>query len=89
MEILRGEEEWSTVTTKKAAKGKKKEPVTETQVEPELKQTTPVVSQPTAVKTQKATANGNGKPTKPFSQQSSFAALSTKDEPEVENEWDV
>jgi len=96
MEILRGQEEWSTVTTKKAGKGKKKEPVagsiSESEpsapaaAQPKQVAFAPVVSQP-AAKAPKATTNG--KSAKPFSQQSSFAALSTNDEPDVENEWDV
>jgi hypothetical protein len=91
MEILRGEEEWSTVAPKKAGKGKKKEPVVETPAEPEPVQAAPAVSQP-ALKAQKpAAVNGNSKPKVAFSQQSSFAALSTNDDDqeEVENEWDV
>ncbi|KAK0656519.1 hypothetical protein B0T16DRAFT_425075 [Cercophora newfieldiana] len=93
MEILRGqEEEWSTVAPKKTGKAKKKEPGVETPAAaPEPTQAAPAVSQPAVSKVQKTvTFNGNGKTAKPFSQQSSFAALSTNDEPEeVENEWDV
>ncbi|KAK0633484.1 hypothetical protein B0T14DRAFT_417945 [Immersiella caudata] len=93
MEILRGEEQWSTVAPKKAGKGKKKEQVVETPVEPEPVQAAPAVPQP-ALKPQKPAAvngNANSKPKVAFSQQSSFAALSTNDEDqkEVENEWDV
>ncbi|KAL2199824.1 hypothetical protein P885DRAFT_29888 [Corynascus similis CBS 632.67] len=88
MEMLRGEEAWNTVSTKKTNK-KKKEAVAESVVD----------SEPTAVQKQPAvkpaaTTNGGSaapkKPTKVFSQQSAFAALSTN-EPEVEeeNEWDV
>lgn len=83
MEMLRGEEAWSTVTTKKSGK-KKKEATAES----------PVDSEPTVVQPQPATQpraiNGvTGKSAKPISQQSAFAALSTNDEPEVETEWDV
>jgi hypothetical protein len=91
MEMLRGEESWNTVTTKKVNK-KKKDTVTAE---------SPVDSEPTVVPSQpvaKPAAPSNGPsaaPKKPakaaFSQQSSFAALSRNDEPEGEdeNEWDV
>ncbi|GAB1311088.1 BSD domain-containing protein [Madurella fahalii] len=83
MEMLRGEEAWSTVTTKKSGK-KKKEATAESPIDSEP---TVVQSQPV---TQPRTINGaTGKSAKPISQQSAFAALSTNDEPEVETEWDV
>ncbi|KAL2017547.1 hypothetical protein VTK56DRAFT_1981 [Thermocarpiscus australiensis] len=88
MEMLRGEEAWSTVTTKKSSKKKKEAPAE-----------SPVDSEPTVVQSQTISKprsmNGvtptSGKPAKPFTQQSAFAALSTSDEPEpeAENEWDV
>jgi hypothetical protein len=89
MEMLRDEEAWNTVTTKKTSK-KKKEPATES----------PADSEPTVIQQQpaakpRAASNGASaapkKPIKAFSQQSAFAALSTNDEPEgdEENEWDV
>ncbi|KAL2182498.1 hypothetical protein L209DRAFT_584749 [Thermothelomyces heterothallicus CBS 203.75] len=88
MEMLRDEEAWNTVSTKKTNK-KKKEAATENLVD----------SEPTVVQKQPAakpasTSNGASappkKPTKVISQPSAFAALSTN-EPEVEeeNEWDV
>jgi hypothetical protein len=95
MEMLRLEEAWNIVTTKKSTKGKKKEPVSESVGESEpivsqLQPTVPVTSQPA---TKAPNTNGNGKPAKPFYQQSSFAALSTNepesDEAPVEEEWDV
>jgi hypothetical protein len=85
MEMLRGEEAWSTVTTKKSGK-KKKEPVAESPVDSE-----PTVVQPQTVAPPRP-ANGNtGKSAKPsFTQKSSFAALSNEEpEPEAETEWDV
>lgn len=91
MEILRGEDAWNTVT-KKTSK-KKKGATAESPIDSE-----PTVIQfPSAAKPQ-ATSNGTGtgtgpittKQAKPISQQSSFAALSPNDEPEVEEmEWDV
>ncbi|KAL2165619.1 hypothetical protein VTG60DRAFT_4240 [Thermothelomyces hinnuleus] len=88
MEMLRDEEAWNTVSTKKTNK-KKKEAATENLAD----------SEPTVVQKQPAakpasTSNGASaapkKPTKVISQPSAFAALSTN-EPEVEeeNEWDV
>lgn len=85
MEILRDTEAWSTVTTKKS-KGKKKEKTPEPESEPVSVQAEPAA--PPTVQTAKPKVNGSGKPAKPFTQQSSFAALSVKDEPE-EVEWDV
>ncbi|KAK4128170.1 hypothetical protein N657DRAFT_562050 [Parathielavia appendiculata] len=90
MEMLRGEEAWNTVTTKKTSK-KKKEPAAES----------PVDSEPTAIQQQpaamaRAASNHSSgaapkKPAKAFSQKSAFAALSTNDDHEgdQENEWDV
>ncbi|KAK5658704.1 hypothetical protein OQA88_1513 [Cercophora sp. LCS_1] len=86
MEILRDSEAWSTVTTKKS-KGKKKEKT------PEPEHASAQPEQAAATTTQpakpKANINGTGQPAKSFTQASSFAALSAKDEPEVELEWDV
>jgi hypothetical protein len=91
LEILRGEEEWSTVAPKKATKSKKKEPVAEAPVEQEPVQAAPAASQPAPKPQKQATINGNGKPKVAFSQQSSFAALSTNDDDQGngESEWDV
>jgi hypothetical protein len=91
LEILRGEEEWSTVAPKKATKSKKMEPVAEAAVEQEPVQATPAVSQPAPKPQKQATVNGNTKPKVAFSQQSSFAALSTNDDDQGngESEWDV
>ncbi|KAK3362726.1 hypothetical protein B0T25DRAFT_14314 [Lasiosphaeria hispida] len=92
LKLLLGQEDWNTVTTKKSSKSKKKEPVTDNEAESAATQTqqaAPAAFQPVAAKAQKASVNGNGKPAKSFSQQSSFAALSPADEPEVEEEWDV
>ncbi|KXX80107.1 hypothetical protein MMYC01_202848 [Madurella mycetomatis] len=83
MEMLRGEEAWSTVTTKKSGK-KKKEATTESPVDSE-----PTVVQPQPTTQPRAINGAIGKSAKPISQQSAFAALSTNDEPEVETEWDV
>lgn len=98
MEMLREEEAWSTVKTKKSGKLKNKggaaageasndEPES-TVTEPQ--QLTPVTNPPVVVSAQKtATTATNGKPAKSFTQQSSFAALSTDDDVEAEEEWDV
>jgi len=90
MEMLRGEESWNTVSTKKVNKKKKDTVAAESPVDSEP---TVIPSEPAA----KPAAPSNGanaapkKQVKPaFTQQSSFAALSTNDEPEgEENEWDV
>ena len=97
MEMLRDEEAWSTVTTKKSSK-KKKEAAAAAAAAATAAES-PADSEPTVVQPQavpakaQATSNGAtlaaGKPTKAFSQQSAFAALSTNDDEEVENEWDV
>lgn len=89
MEMLRSEESWNTVTTKKPNK-KKKDAAAESPVESE-----PTVVQPQPVAKPLAPSNGTSaaapkKTTKPFSQKSAFAALSTNEpEGEDENEWDV
>lgn len=99
MEMLRDEEEaWNTVTTKKPNK-KKRDAVPESPVDAE-----PTVAQPQAAALKaRESSNGSGatataptapktttKPTKPsFSQKSSFAALSTNDDEDEENEWEV
>lgn len=98
MEMLRGEEAWSTVTAKKSGK-KKKEAVPESAAD-----TTPtaVDTKPTAVQAQNTakplvTSNGTNsvataaKSAKPLSQQTLFSVLSTNDESdgEDETEWDV
>ncbi|KAK0630146.1 hypothetical protein B0T17DRAFT_486923 [Bombardia bombarda] len=91
LELLRGEEAWNTVKTKKTTKGKKSGAATEGTAEAERQplQAAPVVSQPVAPKT--SAVNGSSRPTKSLYQQSSFAALGTNDDDdaEVENEWDV
>lgn len=96
MEMLREEEAWSTVKTKKATKGKRKDVTTDsnddsaaasTVTKPQ--QVAPVTPAPVVTKAQTANSDGN-RPTKSFTQQSSFAALSAdNEEPEVEEEWDV
>jgi len=89
MEMLRDEEAWNTVSTKKTNK-KKKDAAPESPVESEP---TVVQKQPAAkpaAATNGASAASSKKPTKAFSQQSAFAALSTNEpEAEEENEWDV
>jgi hypothetical protein len=87
MELLRGEEEWNTVTTKKVNK-KKKEAAAESPIdsEPTVVQQQPV-AKPAAVNGASAAPK---RPAKAFTQQSSFAALSANEpEAEDENEWDV
>ncbi|KAK3330145.1 hypothetical protein B0H66DRAFT_47321 [Apodospora peruviana] len=88
LEILRGEEAWSTVKTKKAGKTKKKDAQGfDSANESESAAAVPATSQPIVAKAPKS--NGT-RPTVSFSQKSSFAALSTNDEPEeVEKEWDI
>lgn len=90
MEMLRSEEAWNTVKTKKSAK-KKKEATTTTAESPvDSEPTTVVQSQPVPPQPRPAINGATGKAGKPIiSQQSAFAALSTNDEPEVETEWDV
>jgi hypothetical protein len=87
MEILRGEDAWNTVTKK--TNKKKKDATAESPIDSE-----PTVIQSQPIAKPRATSNGTGptttKQAKAFSQQSSFAALSPSDEPEVEEqEWDV
>ncbi|KAK4101654.1 hypothetical protein N658DRAFT_425365 [Parathielavia hyrcaniae] len=91
MEMLRGEEAWNTVMTKKTTKKKNpKEPAAESPVdsEPTVIQEQPAAMAPVASNTSSAAPK---KTAKAFSQKSAFAALSTNDEPEGdrENEWDV
>ncbi|AEO65887.1 b5d85ed7-8809-43aa-a163-e24042ff1042 [Thermothielavioides terrestris] len=97
MEMLRDEEAWNTVTTKKPSK-KKREAAAESPIDSE-----PTVVQPQPTTKPRAASNGSGaaapagpaankttgKTAKPFSQQSSFAALSTNDNETEENEWEV
>ncbi|KAL2158503.1 hypothetical protein VTH06DRAFT_4270 [Thermothelomyces fergusii] len=88
MEMLRDEEAWNTVSTKKANRKKKTEAVAENAVDSE-----PAVAQKQQAAKPAAASNGAAaapkKPTKAISQPSSFAALSTN-EPELEEiEWDV
>ncbi|KAK3336049.1 hypothetical protein B0T19DRAFT_26808 [Cercophora scortea] len=91
MELLLGEEEWSTVTTKKPTKAKKEVATAESTsgAESTAKKAAPAASEPAAVATKTQKSNGTGKPAKTFTQPSSFAALSTNDDQDVENEWDV
>ncbi|KAK3694087.1 hypothetical protein B0T22DRAFT_61102 [Podospora appendiculata] len=91
MELLLGEEEWSTVTTKKPGKSKKEVTTAESTsgAESTAKKAAPAASEPAASKTKTQKSNGTGKPAKTFTQPSSFAALSTNDDLDVENEWDV
>jgi hypothetical protein len=88
MEMLRDEEAWNTVSTKKT-KNKKKEAAAESPIdsEPTIIQPPPAAKAATA---SNATSAVPKQPAKVFSQQSAFAALSTTDpEGEEENEWDV
>ncbi|KAK3301100.1 uncharacterized protein B0H64DRAFT_30910 [Chaetomium fimeti] len=90
MEMLRDEEAWNTVSTKKTNKKKKEAAAAESPIDSE-----PTVVQPPQPVAKAATAsNGTSaapkQPTKVYSQQSAFAALSTAEpEGEEENEWDV
>ncbi|KAM7223485.1 hypothetical protein V8F06_000959 [Rhypophila decipiens] len=88
MELLRGEEEWSTVKTKKSNRAKKTDnEAAESANESEPATVQAPAAQPVAPKAVKAAGS---KPSVKFSQQSSFAALSTSDNTdEVEQEWDV
>lgn len=99
MELLRDEEAWNTVSTKKTNKKKKQgaaAAATETatdsesataQPKPTVKTSTPA---PAASNGTSAAAPPAKKPAKIVSQQSAFAALSTNEpEGEEENEWDV
>jgi hypothetical protein len=88
MEMLRDEEAWNTVSTKKT-KNKKKEAAPESPIDSE-----PTVVQPQPVAKAATASNGTSaapkQPAKVLSQQSAFAALSTTEpEGEEENEWDV
>ncbi|KAK4155498.1 hypothetical protein C8A00DRAFT_41858 [Chaetomidium leptoderma] len=78
MEMLRGEEEWNTVTTKKPNK-KKRDVVGESATDSE-----PTAAQQQPVAKSRAPNTGASaapkRPVKAFSQQSSFAALSTNDD---------
>lgn len=89
MEMLREEEQWDTVKSKKTKNKQKKDAAVESPIDSE-----PTVVQQQPVTKPRSTSNGAtpavAKVAKPISQQSSFAALST-DEPEEEEEeeWDV
>ncbi|KAK4229529.1 hypothetical protein QBC38DRAFT_104499 [Podospora fimiseda] len=87
MEMLRDEEDaWNTVTTKKS-KRKTANAAAESANESDPSPA-PVKAAPKAQPTNGPTVSA--KPGKLYAQQSSFAALTTNDEPEVEeNEWDV
>jgi hypothetical protein len=98
LEMIRDEEAWSTVTTKKSSKPKKKEATVENTADVDSavsqpQQVAPVTQQPAVTKLHKA----NGKPARVFTQQSSFAALRNSDEAEAEEaeaeeaeeEWDI
>ncbi|KAK4242383.1 hypothetical protein C8A03DRAFT_11447 [Achaetomium macrosporum] len=97
MEMLRGEEAWNTVTSRKPNKRKNREAVSESPIdsEPTVVQAPPTEPKPRAMSnstgaaTVSATRKTAGKSTKPFSQQSSFAALSPNDDETGENEWEV
>ncbi|KAG7292413.1 hypothetical protein NEMBOFW57_002448 [Staphylotrichum longicolle] len=90
MELLRGEESWNTVTKK--PKQKKKDAVAaESAVdsEPTVTPSEPV-AKPAPSNGASTAAPAPKRPAKGFSQQSSFAALSTSEpEGDEENEWDV
>ncbi|KAH6650031.1 hypothetical protein F5144DRAFT_31824 [Chaetomium tenue] len=88
MEMLRDEEAWNTVSTKKT-KNKKKEAAAESPIDSE-----PTIIQPPPAAKAATASNGTSaapkQPAKVFSQQSAFAALSSNEpEGEEENEWDV
>ncbi|KAI5862574.1 hypothetical protein GGS23DRAFT_82537 [Durotheca rogersii] len=85
MEMIRQEDSWSEVKTKK--KGKKKEAPGETSA-PSVPATNGTGGAPAA----KASVPVNGTNKKPITSNSSFAALTpeeTEDNEEVEQEWDV
>ncbi|KAK3987399.1 hypothetical protein QBC44DRAFT_343950 [Cladorrhinum sp. PSN332] len=86
MEMLRGEDAWNTVTTKKSKK-KTANAATESANESDPSPA------PSKAASKSQLTNGptvSAKPGKSYAQQSSFAALTSTDEPEVEeNEWDV
>ncbi|KAH6845253.1 hypothetical protein B0I37DRAFT_180279 [Chaetomium sp. MPI-CAGE-AT-0009] len=89
MEMLRDEEAWNTVSTKKTNKKKKEAAAAESPIDSE-----PTVVQPQPVAKAATASNGTSaapkQPTKVVSQQSAFAALSAAEpEGEEENEWDV
>lgn len=102
MSLLRDNENWSTVKTKKSQR-KHKDTVTSdsnsvsndnssvTSSVTKPQKVMPVVSAPVVAKSQqtKTKPGSNGRPTGTFAQQSSFAALSGNDGPEEEEEWDV
>ncbi|KAB5551364.1 hypothetical protein GE09DRAFT_1125925 [Coniochaeta sp. 2T2.1] len=97
LSLLKDEDNWNTVTKKKAKQSKtKKEAVTSddnsndqssvtSSVQKPLK-ATPAVQQPVVTPTQQPT-RASGRPST-FAQKSSFAAL-TNDDEEQEQEWDV
>ncbi|KAK3900303.1 hypothetical protein C8A05DRAFT_45831 [Staphylotrichum tortipilum] len=94
MEMLRGEESWNTVTKKPKKKREAAAPESPIDSEPTVVQAEPAAK--ARAPTNGASAAAAAAPKKQqakagFSQQSSFAALSTNDEPEGEdeNEWDV
>ncbi|KAM7192030.1 hypothetical protein V8F33_008608 [Rhypophila sp. PSN 637] len=88
MELLRGEEEWSTVKTKKSSRAKKTD--TEAAESANESEPTPVQAPAAQLVAPKPVKAAGSKPSVKFSQQSSFAALSTSDNTdEVEQEWDV
>jgi hypothetical protein len=93
IELLRGEEAWSTVKTKKSGKTKQKEEVTSDDNEgpaaTKPQQVTPATAPSPSVVAKTQTAGVNGRTAKFIKQESSFAALSVNDGPEVEEEWDV
>ncbi|KAK3310415.1 uncharacterized protein B0T15DRAFT_507096 [Chaetomium strumarium] len=97
MEMLRGEEAWNTVTSKKPNKKKHREAMADSPVdsEPTVIQAAPSQPKPRAMSNgtgavaAPATSKTAGKTTKPFSQQSSFAALSPSEDETGENEWEV
>ena len=84
MELLRGEEAWSTVKTKKSTKTKK----ADNETAESANESEPTASQaPTRPAAPKVVKSGTTKPSVKFAQQSSFSALSTDDKSdEVEQE---
>ncbi|KAK4143222.1 uncharacterized protein C8A04DRAFT_37584 [Dichotomopilus funicola] len=98
MELLRDEEAWNTVSTKKTNKKKKGAAAAAANETATDSESAAVQPKPAAKTSTPAPATSNGttaaapakKPTKIVSQQSAFAALSTNEpEGEEENEWDV
>jgi hypothetical protein len=93
MKMVQEDQEWNTVSSKKPGKGKKRETSDSTEesdgnLVTKPQQVVPVTAAPVVTHSQQKPAKVNGRPT--IGQQSSFAALASKDNgPEEEEEWDV